>query len=241
MKKGLIVTGILLVSLSFAVYAETVSEQLFKAAVNGDNITVSKLVLNGADINVSNSSGFSPLLTAVYSGHTDIAGILISNGASVDGITRSGLTPLLLAAIRGNTDMVKFLLKSGAAVDKPGHTGFTPLLAAVLSEHQDTAVFLIESGADVDYKLPSGYTPLMVAVIKESNSLRAYMDKEGITDITFDTAVGSGYFKMVKALVANGADADAVDNAGGTAALYAGYFGFEMAADYIKENSISGE
>ena len=64
----------------------------------------------GADINVRDAEGNTPLAWAVRRGTIDQVKFLIESGANLNSQNKHGETPLMLAADRGYVDIVKLLL-----------------------------------------------------------------------------------------------------------------------------------
>lgn len=99
---------------------------LIYAAASGDVGLVNYLVANGADVNVQDSSGQTPLGAAASGGQAEVARMLLSMHARTD--TRTALakeTPLLEAAEMNQLDTVAVLLEYGAdwsATDVDGRT-----------------------------------------------------------------------------------------------------------------------
>ena len=74
---------------------------LFVAAAAGDNI-VSQLILNGADSNITNNEGISPLYIAVLNEHSNIVDILLSRKNKCNPNLKDfkyGQTPLHVASM----------------------------------------------------------------------------------------------------------------------------------------------
>ena len=186
---------------------------LMTAARTGNADLVRALLAAGADVDAnSHFRGQSALMWAAAEGQADTAQVLIDHGADVHAHSLYGATPLLLAARHGDVDTARLLLQAGADinaaeprlpfdgrvdVEESQTSGRSPLfvasasLAAVSgweyrlevtpSTHEALAVFLLEHGADPNLPDSIGRTPLHVAV---------------------DT----GKARLVKALLAAGAD-----------------------------------
>ena len=58
--------------------------ELQDAIAEGNVREVRKLIDNGADVNIKNSDGAAPLISAIIFGHTKIVRILLDNGADVN-------------------------------------------------------------------------------------------------------------------------------------------------------------
>lgn len=75
---------------------------------------VKLLIKHGADVNVTNSKGATPLMNAINYHRFDVAKVLIAAGADLNCIDKYGYTPLILAVEKGLEDFVRLLLKAGA-------------------------------------------------------------------------------------------------------------------------------
>lgn len=146
---------------------------LHLSAVFGCNDIVKLLLKNGADPNLKNKIGKTPLSiiagTDEYGDNVSICKLLISKGADVITKDKHGHTPLMAAAKGGNVSICKLFISKGANVnakDKPNgfQNGWTPLFFSIYSGHPDAIKFLIEKGADMNVKDSKGYTPLYWAM-----------------------------------------------------------------------------
>lgn len=71
---------------------------MFTTFLTGDYSLVTYSLDQGADINVSDSHGISPIHAAAYANKFEMLGFLIARGANVEAITENDETPLFLAA-----------------------------------------------------------------------------------------------------------------------------------------------
>lgn len=85
----------------------------------GDGTWLRYLIQKGANPNIQDGRGNTPLMIAVESGYTDGAQILLRYGANVNLGNASGETPLIRAVQMRKLDMVRILLEGGADPDKP--------------------------------------------------------------------------------------------------------------------------
>jgi uncharacterized protein len=83
-----------------------------------DSTWLGFLLAKGANPNISDKKGVSPLMLSTQYGFADGAGLLLKYKAAVDGANRSGETPLIRAVLLRNTEMVRLLMKAGANPDK---------------------------------------------------------------------------------------------------------------------------
>jgi len=63
------------------------------------------------DLNQEDRSGFSPLVLAVYGGHTDVVVALTKRGVNVNKLCTSGATAFNVALITGKVDIAEILMK----------------------------------------------------------------------------------------------------------------------------------
>lgn len=83
-----------------------------------DDTWLNYLLQKGANPNLADRKGVTPLMLATQIGFADGAARLIKHKAIVDGTNRSGETPLIRAVQLRNPEMVRLLLKAGANPDK---------------------------------------------------------------------------------------------------------------------------
>jgi ankyrin repeat protein len=128
--------------------------------------------------------------------------LLIELGADVDLQKEiSKRAPLHTAAFREDKRFVQMLLENKAdpsLIDRDGHN---PLHQAILNGFEETATYLIEHGFDINAKTGTGMTPLMLACGFELT--------EG--------ADSNMLMRLVKKLLAEGADVSLTDEEGQTA------------------------
>ena len=84
-----------------------------------DSVWLRYLLTFGANPNLPDKQGVTPLMLASQLGYVEGIGILASKGARVDTANDAGETPLILAVHRKDVPMVRILLAGGA---DPGRT-----------------------------------------------------------------------------------------------------------------------
>ncbi len=129
------------------------------------------LVAKGADVNLKNKDGDTPLMAAASSSK-ELVELLLEKGADVRAAGRDSLTALTHAitgvlAERVTTDVAALLLEKGANVDEAAPSGamqgYTCLMMAARNARPDIVKFLVGKGANVNAKAGDGNTPLSLA------------------------------------------------------------------------------
>jgi ankyrin repeat protein len=87
-------------------------------AKNGDPVYMRYLIQKGANPNIQDANGNSPMMIAVNSGFDEGVGILITYHANVNLPNNSGETPLIRAVQLRKRDLVATLLAAGADPDR---------------------------------------------------------------------------------------------------------------------------
>lgn len=77
------------------------------------------LIGKGADVDVADREGDTPLIIASRIGFAEGVDILLSRGAGVDRSNRRGETPLIIAVQQRNLALVRMLAERGANADRP--------------------------------------------------------------------------------------------------------------------------
>lgn len=83
-----------------------------------DDVWLTYLLAKGANPNVADRRGTTPLMLATQLGFAEGAEKLIKYKASIDATNRSGETALIRAVQLRNADMVRILMRAGANPDK---------------------------------------------------------------------------------------------------------------------------
>ena len=213
---------------------------LWLAANNGSPAAVDALLAAGADPNRALPAGETPLMTASRTGSAAAVRALLAHRADPHAREHAhGQTALMWAAAQGHPEVVRLLLAAGARVDDRSKAypqvvsssgnadrsgvfevmqgGYTPLLFAARRGDAASARLLVAAGADVDAAAASGTSPLVVAAHSGHGALAAFLLSAGADPGAADAgyaalhaAVLRGDPLLVRALLAHGADPDAV-------------------------------
>lgn len=102
----------------------TTGETAMHAVVQRRDLTwVRFLLQRGANPNIADKNGITPLQIAVQLGFIEGAERLIKGGAQVDVPDSTGETPLITAIHRRDTAMVELLITNGANPDRTDNSG----------------------------------------------------------------------------------------------------------------------
>jgi ankyrin repeat protein len=177
---------------------------LLVAAVGGHELIVRHLLERGANLNVVDAYGRTALYQAVWGGNPRIVQLVLEQRqcrGDLDSMSRinGGETLLSVAVRNGFVEIATMLLHAGAGVDVMDGKGTTPLHIACSIEKMDLVKLLIEHGANVNATTEDRgeQTPLHVAVA------RGVFSKDLV--------------QLVRLLLDNGADPEAMDAKGRTA------------------------
>ena len=176
-------------------------------ARNGDEIVVRAFIDMGADVEASDTKGGTALHTAAAHGHTNIMRLLLDHGAMVDPQEEGnpGRTPLSVAIRNGYHDSVQLLIERGADMDRDSEKYGLPLMEAVFWAYNENIVrVLLESGADPNRETAFGHG---------GNALHRAVSC-GMVGIFIDS-------KIIRLLIAKGANLEAKDHDGRTPLLLA--------------------
>ncbi len=200
----------------------------------GSRAIIELLVAHGADVNLHNGFRWTPLHTALFSEHIDVAELLVAAGSELDIFSAAGLgmtervadilkakpdlarakdgyhsTPLHWAARNGHQQVVELLLVDGAEVNVVSRYGSTPLHLAAEYGREAVTRLLLAKGAQLDLKGRYGSTPL-------------------------HWAARNGHTTVVELLMAHKADVNAVNGRGLTPLRVALKYGRTETAERLR-------
>lgn len=104
------------------------------------------MVHSGANINLKDQYGFSPLYIAASEGYTEIVRLLLRNNAKVDIICEESgnSTPLMIASIYDHPDVVTLLINHNADIEAKDNEGRTALFQAALNKNKEMISILLK-------------------------------------------------------------------------------------------------
>jgi ankyrin repeat protein len=152
---------------------------LHVAVLAGNLEILDYLILAGADLNIRDSKGRSPLCFALDLNKPELAIHLIRRGANVNTPDFEQCTPLHFAVYQDNLECTKCLVQFGANINHKGPRNITALSAAIEIERIRIVNILVENYADINLRDDLGNTALHVAVGKGNLSLVHYLIDRG--------------------------------------------------------------
>jgi len=199
------------------------------------------LLEKGANPNVKDGNGYSPLMLSIQKEfemgeniQDSYVKILIEHGASVNERDANGNSLLSLAVQKNSIRMVDFFLKSGCPMNEKDASGNYPIMVAI-SQNQYEIVKLFMRYGKKNHQLKNfcirdinGNTPLTLAYKLRLDSIFKYLlkylnindtDAQGKT-LLFH-ALERNDTKVVKYLVQVGAEVNQEDNLGNSPLIYA--------------------
>jgi len=212
---------------------------VIEAAEQGASAEVLALIGNGADPNLPDASGTTPVMWAAYYGDIGLVNALIEAGADVTAANEFGTSAITEAAIIGHTEILTALLAAGADPNFENPEGETPLMAVARTGNLDAARALVQAGADVNAREDwGGQSALMWAAARGNSDMVRFlaangadldargvvrqwarkiiteprpkdMNKGGFTALLY--AAREGCIECVRALIEAGADPDLAD------------------------------
>lgn len=169
------ILSVLLLAGSFAgmnANQEKLSEKLLNHTIlNKDPKTITKLITQGANVNIQSNEGDTPLH---YSKNNTTTQILIEHGADINAKNLKGDTPLIRAvSYPQNYNKVKTLLEHSAKINIQNEEGHTALKHATLIQSSSTALLFL------GLLIPLPFLPLALMYDPEENKniitlLKAY-------------------------------------------------------------------
>jgi ankyrin repeat protein len=189
----------------------------------GDWQMAELLIAKGADLNVANANGQTPLHLSVRQGRKDIVELLIKKGADVNAKNKWNRTPYDIAVDQGRKEIAGILLNEIAksAISAVNNA----FQQAVRAGDTDLVKSLISKGADVNARGRGDYTALHNA--RESIEIMRLLLANG-ADIEARQEHGatplacvaySGHIEAARLLIEHGADIEAKLSDGETTPL----------------------
>ncbi|WP_199100133.1 ankyrin repeat domain-containing protein [Dyella sp. ASV21] len=239
---------------------------LLHACGAGHREVAALLLDKGADTSLAATNGMTALAAAVSARREPLVSLLLQNGAAIDQRLPGEATALMIAAAMGYPEITEQLLEGGADVNAVDSRGHAALHAAAQFgfTHNDSLrarrLFdaLLKRGADVSLADKEGKTPLLlllgahlrpgsecdathigalVPVLLDAGATMEHADQRGVTAL--HACAMHALLPPARVLLARGADRQAMDAFGRTAADVARAIGYVDIAHELAARSSS--
>ncbi|PXV53132.1 hypothetical protein SAMN04487785_12424 [Dyella jiangningensis] len=240
---------------------------LLHACGAGQREVAALLLDKGADATLAATNGMTPLAAAVSARRENLVALLLQNGVAVDQRLPGDATALMIAAAMGYPEIAEQLLDGGADVNAVDARGHAALHAAAQYgfAHNDSLrarrLFdaLLKRNADVSLADKEGKTPLLlllgahlrpgsecdpthigalVPVLLDAGAVLEHADQRGVTAL--HACAMHALLAPARVLLARGADRQAEDAFGRTAADVARAIGYIDIAHELAARSTGG-
>jgi ankyrin repeat protein len=168
---------------------------LLLAAALGNLPIVQELLKAGAEVDIPDKDGDTPLLIACQGdkkSHLEIAKLLIEKKADVNFRNNNGVTCLHRATFNNNVDMLNILLAHGANVNAKNVIKQYPLHLAAEKGFTEIAELLIQGKCDREVKNDRNWTPLMLAAYKNKTDVLKLLLRKGAASPKVDEVEDQG-------------------------------------------------
>ncbi|NYJ02179.1 hypothetical protein HNR19_002877 [Nocardioides thalensis] len=187
---------------------------LLEAARTGDPDGAAAALRAGADIEVRDAAGRTPLLLAATYDRVEVARLLVALGADPDALDDRHDTPWLVTGVTGSVAMLETLLPAGPDLTIENRFGGLSVIPASERGHVDYVRRVVRTPIDIDHVNRLGWTALLEAVILGDG--------------------GPAHQEVVRILLSAGADRSIPDADGVTALDHAERRGFEEIARLLR-------
>ena len=214
---------------------------LTHGVMTGDLNIVKIIGEKGANPNLKNKTqmGSTPLMMTSEYKSLEIPKYLIKKGANINIQDNNGDPVINWSAYYGNVPFTRLMLENGAKTNlKSIHSD--GVLQVALKEWQDSIVDLLlehnvfihqvqENSMELINALKNNNLPLFESLLNKNN----LNTRDGASNTLLMIAAKNGYFELVKYLIEEGADINAINSVGQTALNLSIYFAKNDIANFL--------
>lgn len=144
---------------------------LLEASLHGDVQGIKKAIKDGANVNIQDAEGFTPLNRSAKLSYYHLVYYFVELGADVTIPNDENITPLHYGVEYNNIKIVKLLLENGADIDARDKITESPLHWAGWTGNYEAAKLLLKHGANPYAKNNTGVTPIDLTIRQEHKKL----------------------------------------------------------------------
>ena len=203
-------------------------------AIENENMAIAELLLiNGANSNLADGWGETPLKHAVWKNNLPLVELLLRSGADV--LYRKevdGRSVLFDAMYKRNISIIDSIIAHGADPKIRDSEGWNLIMIASQASFIEGAKFGVAAGIGINDRTKSGITAIDLAVLHDSEENLAILEylikmggnisaKDEVGKTPLMEAAQAGAAKAMKMLIKEGANANECDTFGSTSLHYA--------------------
>ncbi|WP_202300537.1 ankyrin repeat domain-containing protein [Dryocola clanedunensis] len=159
----------------------SISPAVIDAARVGNLEVVKQSISSGANVNDTDSNGYSLLILATYHGQYSVARYLLAQGADPGLLDNHGRSALMGAAFKNDIGAARILLGNPRTdVNQQNPVGQTAAMYAALFGHKDFLTFLLSHGADLALNDKKGNTAASLAAAQGNQSLADWISTRSV-------------------------------------------------------------
>ena len=148
-------------------------------AASGHKDVTALLLKKGAEVNVVDRFGSTPLLDAVKNDHTECIDVLLTAGGKLMMQDHEAASTLCRLAQAGECKALSRYLRCGANPNAADYDGRTALHLAASSDCPESVEVLLANGAEINSKDRWGVTPLEEAAVHQKTACGDILTKAG--------------------------------------------------------------
>jgi len=229
---------------------------IFRAARNGDIDRLKNLIAMGAEVNIHERDGLTPLMVASLRGNSTVVPLLIQNRADVYAQDSKGRTSLLFASINYKKFIYTIKKYHNSMLSNPfnmtlnGKIDYATYYPAFYDTYTAVAKILMLNGADVNKGDVEAWTPLMHAATAGNEGMVEQFllngaevnakNSDGATALMANLT-GLSSVNIVKLLIEHGADINASDNEGFSVMMFASVKKNKEILQLLRDKGAKGE
>jgi ankyrin repeat protein len=192
---------------------------LLAAAAAGDAPALKAELAQGADPDVRDGYGRTPLHVAAYGGQHEAMELLVAAGADANALENDRYDIVTIAAVADDVPTLAAALALGArSTNITSRYDGTALIAAAHLGHVEVVRMLVDAGAPLDHVNNLGWTALIESIVlgdggpRHTETLKILVDAGADVDLAdgngrtpLALAQARGYAEMMRILAAAGA------------------------------------
>lgn len=167
------------------------SNSLLVIACNKNYLEAIEFLISlGANVNVKDNKGITPLHGACSLNNTKLAKLLLERGADLEAKDNNGMTPFYYALASKHVEIAQLLLDAGANLDIKDNKGYYPLQISSILDDLDTFLLLLENGGNPKLKSECGNNALHLAILSNSKNIVFHLLKRCDVDVNLKNNKG---------------------------------------------------